>query len=387
VFIALFLLTFCSALFLPQAVSQELYPGLRYEHLTLPTQSIHILEVDPAGLKIVLGVPDKLATRARTTSSIAQHHHALAAVNGSFFDYGSLHTVERLATKFFDYIGYPHYYAFPSWTVKSANRYYATSQTNTGAVAWHSDLQVPCFTTLSTSVSVTLNGKIYTVMRYNRPACEGPVLYSFDYDVMTPIFHKRVTEITIRDLRIVSIRRNSYGNSPIPPGGYVYVVPASRASLYRVVVGDPANVTITSSTPSTTRISDDPFSKFDTLLASTPLLIQEGHVIDALKERTSNFYTKRHPRTAVGVLGNGHWIFVVVDGARGQALGFTILELADFMQVLGCTDALNLDGGGSSTMVLDGKVVNQPSHGFRNFAECHVSNVLMILPFQPKPAI
>ena len=77
-----------------------------------------------------------------------------------------------------------------------------------------------------------------------------------------------------------------------------------------------------------------------------------------------------HPRTAAGVDATGRWLWlVVVDGRQsGISEGMTTLELAELMKNLGCDDALNLDGGGSSIMVIadpEGKpqIVNQPSGG------------------------
>lgn len=72
--------------------------------------------------------------------------------------------------------------------------------------------------------------------------------------------------------------------------------------------------------------------------------------------------TSRQPRTAVGATADGKLILLVCDGRnmRGSA-GFTLAELADKLIELGAVDAVNLDGGGSSTMVgSDGKVLNRP---------------------------
>ncbi len=118
----------------------------------------------------------------------------------------------------------------------------------------------------------------------------------------------------------------------------------------------------------------------DNIISSTPLLIRNGIILDAIQACTSEFITKRHPRSAVGLLENGHWVFVVVDGRQNDAEGFTMVELARFMKAFGCTDALNLDGGGSSTMVIKNQLVNSPSgreYGFTR-RERPVSNALLI---------
>lgn len=78
---------------------------------------------------------------------------------------------------------------------------------------------------------------------------------------------------------------------------------------------------------------------------------------------TSSFSTTRHPRTAAGITRNGSIILVVVDGRQVTSRGASLKELAQVMSNLGCTDAVNLDGGGSSTMIVRGLVVNSPSDG------------------------
>ena len=69
-------------------------------------------------------------------------------------------------------------------------------------------------------------------------------------------------------------------------------------------------------------------------------------------------------RTAIAKLADGKILFIVVDGRSNISRGVTLSELADILLSLGATEAINLDGGGSSAMVVNGAVVNQPSDGF-----------------------
>ncbi len=109
--------------------------------------------------------------------------------------------------------------------------------------------------------------------------------------------------------------------------------------------------------------TSEEWQEMEHIIGGAPLLISHGRKIDDYRqEKTiSSFLTDRHPRTAVGIKENGDWVFVVVDGRfLGLFGGMTMKELADFMFRLGCVEALNLDGGGSSTMVIEGKVANTP---------------------------
>src|SRR5699024_6147181 len=116
--------------------------------------------------------------------------------------------------------------------------------------------------------------------------------------------------------------------------------------------------------------------KADNILASGPLLLYNNKIIEQLdKSHTS----KRHPRTAVCITNDNHLIAAVVDGRANEARGMTTKELAIVMEILECADAMNLDGGGSSTAwVKNHGVVNHPSDNkkFDHNGERGVATVL-----------
>ena len=85
----------------------------------------------------------------------------------------------------------------------------------------------------------------------------------------------------------------------------------------------------------------------------------------------------RNPRTAMGHYGGYHYVMLVADGRTEHSEGLTVEQLADFMQSLGLKTAYNLDGGGSTTMIFNGKVVNQPTDG-HNIEERNVSDIVYI---------
>jgi exopolysaccharide biosynthesis protein len=102
-------------------------------------------------------------------------------------------------------------------------------------------------------------------------------------------------------------------------------------------------------------------------LSFGPALLSGGEVVDGIEDIEVDTNVGNHsiqgaqPRTAVGVLDANHLVFVVVDGrSPGYSAGVTMTGLAEIMQDLGATTAYNLDGGGSSTMVFDGELVNDP---------------------------
>ncbi|WP_084959012.1 phosphodiester glycosidase family protein [Thermoactinospora rubra] len=90
-----------------------------------------------------------------------------------------------------------------------------------------------------------------------------------------------------------------------------------------------------------------------------------------------NMVLRRHPRTLAGVTRNGSLILATVDGRKpGVSVGANMIEAAELMRWLGAVQAINLDGGGSTAMVVGGKVVNKPSDG----RERAVGDALLVLP-------
>lgn len=102
-------------------------------------------------------------------------------------------------------------------------------------------------------------------------------------------------------------------------------------------------------------------------LSFGPALLQNSVIADNLTnvEIDTNFGNHsiqgENPRTGIGIIAPNHFVFVVVDGrSPGYSRGVTLTEFARIFKDLGCTDAYNIDGGGSSTMYFMGRVVNNP---------------------------
>ena len=85
-----------------------------------------------------------------------------------------------------------------------------------------------------------------------------------------------------------------------------------------------------------------------------------------------------NPRTAIGVIDKLHYVFVVADGRTGQSAGMSLYELAEFLRGIGVDTAYNLDGGGSSTMVFNGEILNHPTTSGNSVKERSVSDIVYI---------
>ncbi len=107
-----------------------------------------------------------------------------------------------------------------------------------------------------------------------------------------------------------------------------------------------------------------------------PGLLEDGNIPISLDTEVGRAKAS-NPRTAIGIIDDLHYVFVVSDGRTDESEGLSLYELAVFMQELGVKTAYNLDGGGSSTMYFNGNVVNNPTSGFRD-DERKVSDIIYI---------
>lgn len=105
------------------------------------------------------------------------------------------------------------------------------------------------------------------------------------------------------------------------------------------------------------------FGRATDVIAGLPQLVRNSKIdITWEQEKASkSFVETRHPRTAVAKLKDGKFLMLTVDGRSEASAGLDLYDLAKYMLELGAVDAMNLDGGGSTTMFLDGKVVNKTS--------------------------
>lgn len=156
------------------------------------------------------------------------------------------------------------------------------------------------------------------------------------------------------------INEINVGNSEIPENGYVISVHELDVSRYEWdQIKKEDTVKLNWDLEPDISIEDIDFA-----LGAGPRLIKEGEV-DITSEAENipvNIGVGRRPCTAIGFFPNGEILLITIDGrAPGESIGFDLEEMADYLQKLGVEAALNLDGGGSTMMWLDGKIVNNPS--------------------------
>lgn len=175
---------------------------------------------------------------------------------------------------------------------------------------------------------------------------------------------------------ILAINGDNYGSREkgyVIRNGVLYRDTASKGQEDLVIYADGSFEVINESEISAQELID---SGAVHVFSFGPGLIEDGEIsVDADDEvdraKASN------PRTAIGILDENHYVFVVSDGRSNESEGLTLKELALFMQRLGVQYAYNLDGGGSSTMVFLDEVINNPTSGHGN-GERAVTDIVYI---------
>ena len=179
------------------------------------------------------------------------------------------------------------------------------------------------------------------------------------YGIPTPSPGIATTEIFIKDGRCVG---KAHGGTIINRGDVILAAYGPRALLLNNInPGDPINVSLRLTS------AEGDFNDWGSVtnaIQGGPMLVTNGQVNIRPEGFDNNFVNHRHPRTAVGVDYNGNWLLFVGGGRNGtHSIGYTLNDVALIMQQLGAEHVLNLDGGGSTEMLVRGQLFNWPSEG------------------------
>ncbi|HEY6102889.1 MAG TPA: phosphodiester glycosidase family protein [bacterium] len=312
------------------------------------TTAVHVLRVDPSSPAIQIRpvLAGDVDLGAETTSVIATRYDALAGINGGYFG-GSGRPLGMIVIDG-KLISAP----LPKRTVFAISR---TGQPVIGAFEFNGHVVTPDQTALWVSA-------------VNRPPhAQGVAVYTPEYGPLTP------------DLGVAVLVRHDVveaffnGRTLIPEDGYVLTANRADAALLTGHLGLGQRITL--------RLQIHPNVDVLNALGGGPRLVKNGQaqVPFAWEWFTLRFHDTRAPRTAVGFTSAGKLIFVTVDGRSARNTGMTLRELADLMVRLGAVEAMNLDGGGSATMVVGGRIVNEPSDG----RERPIGSALLVLRGAP----
>lgn len=329
-------------------VGEKVVDGVTYYRDRAKTgagcSDVHILRVEPFSTltRIFPVLAHEGIAQKETLSSMAKRYEAIAGINGAYFTprgdpIGTLIINRRL-------ISSPLY----------KRSVFGVSEDDTLIFG------NPDFT--GTLRSGTLSVAIDAVNQPRRG--EQLVVYTPEYarSTLTP---ERGVEIVLVKGKIVGIHAN---DALIPPDGVVVSAGGEKAELLKSLkLGQ--TVTLDYSI-------DKPWDTIRHAVCGGPRLVSDGRKdINGRAEKFDNsIINGRHPRTAVALTFDGDLLMIVVDGRSKRNSGMKLDELADYLRLLGARHAINLDGGGSSSMIVKGRTVNSPSDG----NERRISNGILI---------
>lgn len=370
------------------------YAEVRREFSGKPV-NINLLRLDLTKVRLDVHHAMDAAIGTEKTSSIATRHGAFAAINSGFFrldtsiwagDAASVIQIDgRLLSEF----------AFPRMALLISNDYApieVASTINLSSTKGQKYFAILEATEVQFEVLESVNKLIigkqpYVIAGINRERKENEMILFTPEFGRTTLTDQNGLEIVVQKNRILAVR-DSVGSSDIPMDGYVISVTGSQRDVVRRS-GIKQGQKIALDVQTMRTVSNHSGNSWKTavqvedIVAGVPQLIKNGKIdITWEQEKASkSFVETRHPRTAVAKLKDGKFLMLTADGRSDVSAGLDLYDLAKYMLELGAVDAMNLDGGGSTTMFLDGKVVNKPSD---KEGERKVGDAILVTLRKPK---
>lgn len=318
----------------PKAIITDVTGGVKHIKLTKyyagkPVR-INVVEMDSKladnlVLRPALSSSQTLKSR-KTISSIAKNTNAIVALNGTYFKPQS---------------------GVPLGTLMIDETMYTGPIYDRVALGIFDDGFDVARVQLNASVKTrSLNIKIDNI---NQPRMLSThvIAYTTVWGKTSPASPKYGTQIAIDNSgQIIAASANSMN---IPDDGYVIVGPKSQ--LQKLWGVKKVKVDI-STTPEWKNVRH--------IISGGPYLVKNGEVFVDMTAQKLGAIGGRNPRSAIGYTADNNLILVAVDGREGSSIGMTLMELANFMKSIGCVGAINLDGGGSTVMYINGQIVNKP---------------------------
>lgn len=170
--------------------------------------------------------------------------------------------------------------------------------------------------------------------------------YTRDWGKYAPVSPQYGVQLQIVGNKITAASANPLS---IPENGYVLVGPKSK--LGKLFGADYVDVEIK---------TNPKWENVQHIISGGPYLLKDNQIFIDMTAQKLQSIGGRNPRTAIGYTEDNNLVLVAVDGREGSSVGLTLVELAKLMKTLGCTNAINLDGGGSTVMYINGQIVNHP---------------------------
>lgn len=317
----------------PKAVITDVTGGVKHIKLTKyysgrPVR-INVVEVDMKLAEDFELTPalssDTTLNSRRTISTIAKNNNAIVALNGTYFKPQT---------------------GVPLGTLMINEKMYTGPIYDRVAMGIFDDRFD--IARISLDASVKGSGKTIKVNNINQPRMLSThvIVYTPEWGKYSPAAPKYGVGLQVTDNKITKASANAV---QIPSNGYVISGP--KSVLYTLLSKKDVELSV-KTVPEWKGVKH--------IISGGPYLVKDGKVYVDMTAQKLQAIGGRNPRSAIGYTADNNIILVAVDGREGSSIGMTLMELANFMQSIGCVGAINLDGGGSTVMYVNGRVVNNP---------------------------
>jgi hypothetical protein len=320
-------------------------PGLRWRQQTLAIARDRVpvtwLELDPRqpglSLKPIVPNPSSMMGIAPLAQT-AQQAQAVAAINGGFFN-----RIRQL----------------PLGALRLDGRWLSGPILNRGAIAWD-DFGNFAFKRLTLQETLTTStGQPFPITHLNSGYIQaGIARYTPDWGAIYTSLSDNEIIISVQNNRVVSqqpLAKAGSAGVPIPSNGYLLVLRSHQSIAPAFTPGTPLQLESTTSPPE--------INRYPYMLGAGPLLMQNSQIVldPKIEGFSTAFATEAAPRSAIAQTNTGQ-ILLVTAHEKLNGEGITLTEMAQILQQLGAINALNLDGGSSTTLYLGGQVIDRPAN-------------------------
>ncbi len=325
----------------------QLARGHRSEQPTTGPWLINLLRVDPARTRIEFVRALDAGVGLETTSSLARRYDANVAVNGGYFRTTGVYRGESVGV------------------YQLRGRLISDTHNDRAAIGLvgNGDRTSVVLGHLGFSGEIRTSKSKHRIHGLNRPRAQDELI------IFTPEFHRTTLttpdgiEVSVQRDRAISIR-DSKGSTLIPADGYVISAAGTARDWVMENVQRGTKLTLLLNLIAIDKAQREEWGRAHSIVGGGPQLIRAGKIAitNAQEKILPAFVSDLHPRTAFAKLASGKLLLVTVDGRQPErSIGMSLNMLTDLLLEFGAVEAINLDGGGSTTMVIHNKVVNSPS--------------------------
>lgn len=337
---------------------------------------INMLRVNPKMYELEVRHALDEGVGVETVTDLAGRLGAIAAINGGFFALNGSYRGDAVGALMMN--GSLLSEPWAGRTALGIAQKDNTTELVFGALRWDGRLRITN-PSPDTPRPVESADTVRNLSGINRPRNDNElILYTSDFH-RTTLTNNYGVEALVHDGKIVRVF-SGRGSNLIPPGGYILSASGVYAEWALKMLLPKAQIELKSECLSNEGGNDELWRKATSIVTGWPRLLRGGQTdINFQREGLNNEFAETwHPRTAIGRLSDGRILLVTVDGRQPElSAGMSLTMLAKLLADYDAVEALNLDGGGSTTMVVRGVVVNSPSD--KN-GERPVSDALLLFP-------